>query len=294
MFDKLIVSSKSQGRGRTFGFLLGTSAVYLIILASALAVSVITIAPRLADNDGPSRSLPLTFPSARREASAAARGPAPQAAKPSIYNPMELSNILSVDQDSRKPVSWGSGPPVTGPVTGPIGDGPGSGAPSVIDGFPDAHGGGDGNDRGNAPPPPPPQKPPAKQPEREPRGPVRMASTVLQGKAIERRTPAYPAIARQTRLEGSVAVEIVIIAGRARRVVAGAERPPVICPLGDRCGAPVAIRAHSAQRHARPRDRHNHFRLQAVIGEAAEEVTSDATRLRRVPRAGTGKTRMPR
>jgi len=210
MFDKLIVSSKSQSRSRTLGFVLGTSAVYLIFLASALAISIFAIAPRLAGDDSPSRSLPLAFPRAGVQ-ERAARGPAAQAAaRPSIYNPMKLSNILSVDPDSRKPVTWSSGPPVAGTVEGPSGDGTGTGAPGVIDGLPDGIGAGEGDDRGSAPPPPPPQKPSAKPPERDARVPLKVASTVLQGKAIERRTPVYPALARQSRLEGSVAIEIVI------------------------------------------------------------------------------------
>lgn len=211
MFDKLIVSSKSQGRRRTLGFVLGTSAAYLILLASALALSIFTIAPRLADYAGPKRILPLAAPRAGTH-ERVAQGRAPQsAARPDIYNPMKLSKILAIDSDARKPVSWSAGPPVAGAVTGgPAGGGFGSGVPGAIDGFPGSHGEGDGSERGDAPPPPPPQRAAEKPPERASRAPLKVASTVLQGKAIERRTPAYPAMARQIRLEGSVAVEIVI------------------------------------------------------------------------------------
>jgi protein TonB len=51
-----------------------------------------------------------------------------------------------------------------------------------------------------------------------------LTSTVLQGKAIERRTPAYPALARQIHLSGSVSVEVMIsLDGRveAARAVSG-------------------------------------------------------------------------
>lgn len=212
MFDKLIVSSKSQSRGRTLGFVLGASAVYSILLASALAVSILTIAPRLAESAGPSKSLPLASVRAGVQ-ERAARTSAPQAAaaRPCIYNPMKLSNILSIDPDGRKAVSFIAGPPVTGPITGPAGGGFGPGIPGGIETLPGSHGAGDGSERGDAPPPPPaPQRAAAKPPERESRATLKVASTVLQGKAIERRTPAYPAMARQIRLEGSVAVEIVI------------------------------------------------------------------------------------
>ncbi|HST22484.1 MAG TPA: energy transducer TonB, partial [Blastocatellia bacterium] len=40
--------------------------------------------------------------------------------------------------------------------------------------------------------------------------PLRLPSTVLQGKAIVRNTPAYPITAKQARLEGSVSVEVII------------------------------------------------------------------------------------
>jgi protein TonB len=40
--------------------------------------------------------------------------------------------------------------------------------------------------------------------------PVRLISSVLQGKAIERRTPNYPPLAKQIHLSGSVSVEVVI------------------------------------------------------------------------------------
>jgi len=54
--------------------------------------------------------------------------------------------------------------------------------------------------------------------------PLRLTSTVLQGKAIERRTPAYPQLARQIHLQGEVSVEVMISPdGRVEsaRVVSG-------------------------------------------------------------------------
>lgn len=209
MFDKLVVSSNAQGRGRTLGFLVGTSAVYIMLLALALALSIFAVAPRLADN-GPSKGLPLAFPQARRaETSGARRASSSQTApRPSIYNPMKLSNILSADPDSRKPVSWNDGPPVIGAIQGTEGGDAGPGGPGMIDGAPGLHG--DGVDeRGYTPPPPPPKATP-KPAQKDARSALRLTSTVLQGKAIDRHTPAYPAIARQIRLEGAVAVEIVI------------------------------------------------------------------------------------
>jgi protein TonB len=54
--------------------------------------------------------------------------------------------------------------------------------------------------------------------------PVRLVSTVLQGKAIVRQTPDYPPLAKQIRLAGPVQVEIMVSPdGRVEsvRVVSG-------------------------------------------------------------------------
>ncbi|HYP29183.1 MAG TPA: energy transducer TonB [Blastocatellia bacterium] len=231
MFDKLVVSSRSQGRGRAYGFLLGTGAVYITLLAFALALSVYTVAPQLADDESPGKALPLTLPRATREASRPARGPAAQASsRPSIYNPMKLSNILAADPDSRKPVAWSDRLPISGAVTDIGTGGSGAGAPGGIDGLPGYHGAGDGGASGDGPPPPLPQKAEVKPPERDSRVPLKVTSTVLQGKALDRRTPAYPALARQIRLEGAVAVEVVISPeGRVEswRAISG---PPLLVP----------------------------------------------------------------
>ena len=231
MFDKMVVSSKSQSRGRTCGFLLGTSAVYAMLLAVAVALSVYTVSPRLADDESPGKALSLAFPPAAREASRPSRGPAAQAAaRPSIYNPMKLSNILAVDPGSRKPVAWGDRLPVSGAVIDPGGSGSGAGVPGGIDSLSGFPGPGDGGEAGKEPPPPLPQKPAAKPSEKDSRAPLKVTSTVLQGKAIDRRTPAYPALARQIRLEGAVAVEVVISPeGRVEswRAISG---PPLLVP----------------------------------------------------------------
>jgi protein TonB len=54
--------------------------------------------------------------------------------------------------------------------------------------------------------------PPAPSPRRDEtvNRPVRVSSTVLQGKAVERRTPTYPQLARQIHLQGEVSVEVMI------------------------------------------------------------------------------------
>ncbi|HEX8184889.1 MAG TPA: energy transducer TonB, partial [Blastocatellia bacterium] len=65
----------------------------------------------------------------------------------------------------------------------------------------------------NATDPPRPLDPPRPQAQSraiEPDRPVRLSSTVLQGKAVVRRAPEYPPLAKQARLQGSVSVEVMI------------------------------------------------------------------------------------
>jgi TonB family protein len=42
------------------------------------------------------------------------------------------------------------------------------------------------------------------------RAPLKVSGAILQGKAIERKIPDYPQLARQIHLEGQVVVEVVI------------------------------------------------------------------------------------
>ncbi|HZB46334.1 MAG TPA: energy transducer TonB, partial [Pyrinomonadaceae bacterium] len=51
---------------------------------------------------------------------------------------------------------------------------------------------------------------PTPEPPRRPEGPVRVASSVLTGKAISKPAPPYPPIAKQARQAGVVAVQIVV------------------------------------------------------------------------------------
>ena len=61
------------------------------------------------------------------------------------------------------------------------------------------------------PPPPPAAPPPTPQPTpRKPEGPVRLPSTIISSKAIEKPAPPYPPIAKAAGIHGTVAVQIVI------------------------------------------------------------------------------------
>ncbi len=49
MFNKLVVSTNERRRGRIARFFFGTSAIYAMVIAGVLALSVMVSTPRLAD-----------------------------------------------------------------------------------------------------------------------------------------------------------------------------------------------------------------------------------------------------
>lgn len=64
---------------------------------------------------------------------------------------------------------------------------------------------------GEPPPPPPAAPPPTPQPTpRKPEGPVRLTSTIISSKAIDKPAPPYPPIAKSAGIHGTVAVQVVI------------------------------------------------------------------------------------
>jgi protein TonB len=62
-------------------------------------------------------------------------------------------------------------------------------------------------------PPPPPPPPPVEEKKPEPPKIIRKSGGVLQGEALRRVTPTYPALARAARVAGTVVVEITIDEG---------------------------------------------------------------------------------
>jgi len=201
MFDQLVVSAR-QGRKHTIAkFFVGTSALYMFTVASVFAVSVLVSDPKLADSGQLlTRIAPLPPASGSQQER---RGPQPAAQAPNRPDP---NNVMRFDDLLEH--NTGAPPRITlsdpGPNTGGL----------VSDGLPMIGGGAGvpGGQRTVEPPPspdPPKPKPPAPAPTVDNR-PLRVSSTVLQGKAIERRTPPYPELARQIRLPGEVSVEVII------------------------------------------------------------------------------------
>jgi TonB family protein len=217
MFDELVVSSHQRRKRTTAKYFLATGALYVVAIACAFCVSVLISDPKLADTNtlatliSPMLPPALGTPGPDRGKQPPTRGPA----KPDIYNVESLDRILKN----------ASSPPVVRPVEytddgnadrleGPYG----VGSPFGVKG---------GHEMVEPPPPrPDPPTPRATAPANPvlDNRPVRISSSVLQGKALERRKPIYPTLAHQIRLQGNVSIEVMIAPdGRVEsaRIVSG-------------------------------------------------------------------------
>jgi periplasmic protein TonB len=212
MFDKLVVSSRGRRRYRTSRFFLVTSLVYVFSAACAVALSVFISTPELADISAYQASN-LIVPVARlgQPEPRPTYGQPVAAPRADYRNPMPLDQLLSDRSGAPASRVRLTGPPVAESITGDIGDPNGSPFVGGIPGVPGAGQYDDPNSTIGKPPEPDPPaptlKPQASEPEKKI---VRMASMVLQGKAIERPSPAYPPLARAAGVEGPVGIEIVI------------------------------------------------------------------------------------
>jgi periplasmic protein TonB len=202
MFNKLVISNSERRKGRVIKFFCGTSLIYAVVIVGALALSVIISNPRLADTGEQALALLTPLPPPGPAA------PRPRTNTPPTVQPRNDPNHI-VDLDhvnndaSVKPrnvVPTGT-VDFTGNSEPSGGDGPGINALGV----PGSAGAGE-------PPAPQPVEParPEPQPQASTPRSVRVSSSVLQGKAITRHKPDYPALARTIRLSGSVSVEVVI------------------------------------------------------------------------------------
>ena len=202
MFEKLVVSSIQRRKHTTAKFFAGTVMLYGFAFASALVLSVLVSDPRMADTNV------VTIVAAPPPTRGDQRPPGPRTHTPPPTQPrndpnhvMNLDDLMS-RRDPRPPVislpNFGNEVPSGGSSVGPFIPGGG--------GVPDG-----GDAAGPAPKPPDPPKPkPATPNVAADKTPLRVTSVVLQGKAIERRTPTYPALAKTAGVQDAVAVEVVI------------------------------------------------------------------------------------
>jgi len=206
MFNKLVVSTLDRRKPRIAKFFLGTSIIYLGAVSAAFAVSVLISNPKLADSGIRLSTLVAPVPRSPDPPSPNS-GPRPGGAPP--QDPYHVVDLDGIQRNAGAqpttappfrivPPGIGSIDPSRGDFGGP-GGGPSGGGDALL---------GPGEGRVEPPPPPVHRDPP---PERvQNQQPLKLISSVLQGKAIERRTPAYPPLAKATRVGGSVSVEVVI------------------------------------------------------------------------------------
>ena len=210
MFDKLIDSAPRRRKRRFFGFFFGTAILYLFAMTAALVVSVLVTDPKLADTSE-LKFLPLVPPPKSGSPETTPRREQQQRpAQPDIYHHVPLDTPRDNRVEESTPAQSNVPPP-----TGPLIQGPGNPNGGGPDGAPNSQGfiPGIGTGRRNPPPDPPPPPPPTpttRQTRQDDQSPMRVPSTVLQGRAIERRTPAYPRLAMTARIGGPVSVEVVI------------------------------------------------------------------------------------
>jgi protein TonB len=220
MFDSLVESgSHKDDLARKGSFFLGTFAIYAVILLALGVLSVYLYNESLPSDNlelmtmvapVPVQNQPEQKPEQQEEAKPAEATPDRQVATRTDFvasnlDPTKVPEKVSAVASKVPPVPPGGAvrgtsntDPVggnTGPI-GPVGPGPGGagsgGAPVVVS-----------NDDE---PPPPPKPTPTPVP--KPRAPI--SGGVLNGKAISKPQPAYPAIAKAARASGTVTVQVTV------------------------------------------------------------------------------------
>jgi TonB family protein len=206
MFNKLVVSTNEKRSNRTTRFFFGTSIIYLAAVAFAFAISILVANPQMADTSKIILIAPSPPPALAPHDAGPTRRENPVAPREDLNSVRSLDDIISHPENRPTEVRH-QGPPrpgAIGPIEGVIGDSE-IGVPEGLVRdmvIPTRH--------ENEVVPPDPPKPITQPRADENRQPVRLTSTVLQGKVTVRRTPDYPPLAKQVHLEGSVSVEVII------------------------------------------------------------------------------------
>jgi protein TonB len=221
MFDSLVESgSHKDDLARKGSFFAGTLIIYAIVLAAIAIGSVfwydahldsqnlelVTLVAPVPQAPAPEQKQPEkqqeAKPAASKEPQVSMRQEISVIAP--VVKSQEVAKTTTKEVARNVPVVVGDknydAPPSSGPV-GPIGPSTGGGG-----------GGGGGNavgpvvkvDNDDPPPPPAPKPTPAPKPK------TIISGGVLNGKAISKPQPPYPAIARAARASGTVTVQIVV------------------------------------------------------------------------------------
>jgi periplasmic protein TonB len=197
MFDKLVESSKQKQKMRAGPYMVVTTLIYAVTLIAFAVGAIIIFSPVLAEEYSLlGRLTPPHLP----------EGPSPE---PVTQHTKATSERNTFVPPARLPKEI---PPATDTHTLTLGHLVVRGAPLLFD---DSRSNGAyGLDKGE-PVPPPPVKPtpkidPVNTLEVKPHGPTRISEGVLQGIAIRKEKPSYPAIATKVRASGPVQVLVTI------------------------------------------------------------------------------------
>jgi len=201
MFDKLVESAKNRGDKRAGRYFAITTAIYALALVALGIGTIIGFSPALAEEYNITAMLVPPVPSAPVVPVIAQRSTQAEAPRNIFAPPLKpITDILPPDEaakiDLRPPASandYARLIPCNG-CTGKTGISGGA------------------NDGDPIPPKPEPKpKPdPTPTPEIKPPGTTKVSEGVLQGSAIRKPKPAYPAMAKATRASGPVQVVVTI------------------------------------------------------------------------------------
>ena len=221
MFDTLVESgSHKDDFARKGSFFLGTFVLYAVLLVAATVGSIYYYNASIPDPSLELLTLVAPVPMTAAEPPKPDEAPKPAASKePTVAMRQEISVVApvvksnEVAKETTKEVSRAKsiGVVVGNRDVGDVNAVTATGPVGVIGG------GGGGGGTGPAAPvvasdePPPP--PPAPKPTPPPKPRAAISGGVLNGKAISKPQPAYPAIARTARASGQVTVQITVDEG---------------------------------------------------------------------------------
>jgi len=214
MFDKLVESTKSRQGRRAGRYFAVTTMIYALALVALGIGTIIGFTPALAEEYdltallAPPLPVIASPPPTQAITQTATRPDAPlDIFVPPDKPPVDIPDPSKITDFARRTIH------VVGDAAFPTGIGSGNGR-GCIGCLPVG-------DSSPPPAPPPPPPTPTPTPEAKPSGPARVSEGVLQGKAVRKQKPAYPAIARTVKANGMVQV-LVSISEEGRVIEANA------------------------------------------------------------------------
>jgi protein TonB len=222
MFDNLVESgSHKDDLARKGSFLLGTLVVYGIVFVAVGILSVYLYNANLPDTSLELTTLVAPVPAApepeAKPEQKQEQKPEAKTAEPQVSMRQEISMIMPPDMSKNKEVAKVETKEIARNVPVVLGNRDVDAAPTAMTSGPigpavsGGGGGGTGTGTGpvvksddEAPPPPPKPTPPP------PKKNVTISGGVLNGKAVSKPAPAYPAIAKAARASGTVTVQITV------------------------------------------------------------------------------------